>query len=145
MILSNRLEVAMIIKYKNTFFKVDMSNTKNNIGISDDDTWCLVNLIATNNEFHYEVSRESLTYSEVKKALDYIKDYYYNNIITHKKLTFIKNYFILICHDIKDNKKVLELKLISLLNKSEKNYSLFFEDDEIKKFITMTENFTIFK
>lgn len=135
----------MVTKNKNTFFDVNMYKTNNNIGINENDFWCLVKLNASNDEFCYEVSRESITKDEILKALDYIRNYYYNDKIIEKELTFIKNYFILIFHDIKQKKKVFELKLISLLNKDEETYSIIFEDEEIEEFIKITENFDIFK
>ncbi|MDD6878651.1 MAG: hypothetical protein PUD59_00255 [bacterium] len=134
----------MITKHKKTFFDINMYKTNNKIGINEDDYWCKVNLIADNYEFHYEVSRESITKNETIKALNYLKDYYYKSTINTQELSFIKNYFILIFHEIKNNNKLLELKLISLLNKQEKSYSLFFENEEIEEFIHLIQNFSIF-
>lgn len=129
----------MKLKEKNTYIALNFTSTDNNNGLKEDDYWAKVYMIVTNDEFHYDICIESLTEKEIIKGIHYMKEYYYNNKIIVKELKFIKNFYILKFHPIKENVKLLELKLISLVGKKEKSYSVFFKNKEIEKFIYMNE------
>ena len=129
----------MKLREKNTYIALNFTSTNNNNGLKENEKWAKVYMIVTNDEFHYDICVESLTEKEINKGIHYMKEYYYNNNIIEKELKFIKNFYIIKFHPIKNNVKLLELKLIGLIEKKEKSYSVFFRNEEIEKFIFMNE------
>ena len=129
----------MKLREKNTYIALNFTSTNNNNGLKENEKWAKVYMIVSNDEFHYDICVESLTEKEINKGIQYMKEYYYNNNIIEKELKFIKNFYIIKFHPIKNNEKLLELKLIGLIEKKEKSYSVFFRNEEIEKFIFMNE------
>ena len=122
----------MMLNYKNTKYYLKINVTNNDIGLTNNDVWCNVDITIKNDEFEYQVNRQSFSKNELTKIVNNLKTSYYKNE-KPPKLYFIKNYFTINCYFIK-NDKYLDLNLINPENTKYKNYAITFKNTEILKF-----------
>ena len=128
----------MMLDYKNTKYDLKISVTNNDIGLTNNDVWCNIDITVKNNEFKYHVNRQSFSKNELNKIVNTIKATYYKNK-KQPKLYFIKNYFTIECYFKEDN-KYMDLKLINPENTNFKNYTIIFRNTEILDFINIIES-----
>ena len=122
----------MMLNYKNTKYYLKINVTNNDIGLTNNDVWCNVDITIKNDEFEYQVNRQSFSKNELTKIVNNLKTSYYKNE-KPPKLYFIKNYFTINCYFIK-NDKYLDLNLINPENTKYKNYAITFKNTEILEF-----------
>ena len=123
----------MIVVFKNTNFKLDISVTENNFGIKENDKWCLVNLLINNEEFSYEINKEILTLNEIKTTISILEDFLCNKI-KNKFITYIKNFIKIKLVTLK-KEKTLELTVIEPKESGKNTYKIVLKDNEIKELI----------
>ena len=82
----------MMLNYKNTKYYLKINVTNNDIGLTNNDVWCNVDITIKNDEFEYHVNRQSFSKNELTKIVNNLKTSYYKNE-KPPKLYFIKNYF----------------------------------------------------
>ena len=114
----------MMLNYKNTKYYLKINVTNNDIGLTNNDVWCNVDITIKNDEFEYHVNRQSFSKNELTKIVNNLKTSYYKNE-KPPKLYFIKNYFTINCYFIK-NDKYLDLNLINPENTKYKNYTIYY-------------------
>ena len=127
----------MMLNYKNTKYYLKINVTNNDIGLTNNDVWCNVDITIKNDEFEYHVNRQSFSKNELTKIVNNLKTSYYKNE-KPPKLYFIKNYFTINCYFIK-NDKYLDLNLINPENTKYKNYTITFKNTEILEFLNIIE------
>lgn len=127
----------MMLNYKNTKYYLKINVTNNDIGLTNNDVWCNVDITIKNDEFEYHVNRQSFSKNELTKIVKNLKTSYYKNE-KPPKLYFIKNYFTINCYFIK-NDKYLDLNLINPENTNYKNYTITFKNTEILEFLNIIE------
>lgn len=127
----------MMLNYKNTKYYLKINVTNNDIGLTNNDVWCNVDITIKNDEFEYHVNRQSFSKNELTKIVNNLKTNYYKNE-KPPKLYFIKNYFTINCYFIK-NDKYLDLNLINPENTKYKNYAITFKNTEILEFLNIIE------
>lgn len=133
----------MIIKDKNTSVLLFIDETDSDIGLIND-KWCMVHFIVKNDNFNYDVVRESITKNELINSIDRIKKFY-NGETKKDSLKFIKNYF-LVDMNLVGNDKVLIFKLIPISNQNKVlSYNMKFVNEEIEEFINMNLETNMFK
>ena len=123
----------MIALSENTKFKIDTSVTNNNLGIKEDDKWCLINITIENLDFNYTIKEEILTLNEIKNTISILEDFLCNKI-KNTRITYINNYLKLKLITIKEI-KTLELTLIEPKNVGNNTYKLSLPEKEINKII----------
>lgn len=128
----------MMLDYKNTKYDLKISVTNNDIGLTNNDVWCNVDITVKNNEFKYHVNRQSFSKNELTKIVNNLKTSYYKNE-KPPKLYFIKNYFTIDCY-FKENNKYMNLNLINPENTNFKNYTITFKNTEILDFLNIIES-----
>ena len=127
----------MMLNYKNTKYYLKINVTNNDIGLTNNDVWCNIDITIKNDEFEYHVNRQSFSKNELTKIVNNLKKSYYKNE-KPPKLFFIKNYFTINCYFIK-NDKYLDLNLINPENTNYKNYTITFKNTEILEFLNIIE------
>ena len=127
----------MMLNYKNTKYYLKINVTNNDIGLTNNDVWCNVDITIKNDEFEYHVNRQSFSKNELTKIVNNLKTSYYKNE-KPQKLYFIKNYFTINCYFIK-NDKYMDLNLINPENTNYKNYTITFKNTEILEFLNIIE------
>ena len=127
----------MMLNYKNTKYYLKINVTNNDIGLTNNDVWCNVDITIKNDEFEYHVNRQSFSKNELTKIVNNLKTSYYKNE-KPTKLYFIKNYFTINCYFIK-NDKYMDLNLINPENTNYKNYTITFKNTEILEFLNIIE------
>lgn len=125
----------MIVVFKNTNFKLDITVTENNFGIKEDDKWCTVNLLINNEQFKYEIKKEILTLNEIKTTISILEDFLCNKI-KNKIITYIKN-FIKIKLITYKKEKTLELTVTEPKDIGNNSYKIIFENNDINELITI--------
>jgi len=123
----------MIVLSENTKFKIDTSVTNNNLGIKEDDKWCLINITIENLDFNYTIKEEILTLNEIKNTISILEDFLCDKI-KNTRITYIKNYLKLKLITTKKI-KTLELTLIEPKNVGNNTYKLSLTEKEINKII----------
>lgn len=123
----------MIALSENTKFKINISVTNNNLGIKEDDKWCLINITIENLDFNYTIKEEILTLNEIKNTISILEDFLCNKI-KNTRITYIKNYLKLKLITTKKI-KTLELTLIEPKNVGNNTYKLSLPEKEINKII----------
>ena len=127
----------MVVNYKNTEINLKIERTDSNIGIKNDDSWCIIEFEAKNNEYHYKNKRTVMTYQEDLERRKKIKNFLKKPTKRVQKIRFIKNYFRLNLY-LDDNKnKVLEFELVGDDKKSA--YNIYFYNEEIVEFLKEIE------
>ena len=116
----------MMLNYKNTKYHLKINVTNNDIGLTNNDVWCNVNITIKNDEFEYHVNRQSFSKNELTKIVNNLKTSYYKNE-KPPKLYFIKN------------DKYMDLNLINPENTNYKNYTITFKNTEILEFLNIIE------
>lgn len=129
----------MKLKYKNTNINYTVKKTTNKEGLANNDSWLMVNFNVKNDEFSYHSNRESLSLGEIIEACNIIRNCYDEPVNVNKKITFIKNYFKIYLKNT-PLKKTMILELIDLNKVKGANYKVYFEQDEILDFVSLSHN-----
>ncbi len=129
----------MKLKYKNTNINYTVKKTTNKEGLANNDSWLMVNFNVKNDEFSYHSNRESLSLGEIIEACNIIRNCYDEPVNVNKKITFIKNYFKIYLKNT-PLKKTMILELIDLNKVKGANYKVYFEQEEILDFVSLSHN-----
>ncbi len=129
----------MKIKFKNTNINYVVTKTKNKEGLASNDSWLMVDFYLENDEFSYHSCRESLSLGEIIEACNVIRKLYDEPIKVSEKITFIKNYFKIYIKNTPE-KKTMVLNLIDLNDSKRTSYKVYFEQEEILEFVTLSRN-----
>lgn len=129
----------MKLKYKNTNINYTVKKTTNKEGLANNDSWLMVNFNVKNDEFSYHSNRESLSLGEIIEACNIIRNCYDEPVNVNKKIAFIKNYFKIYLKNT-PLKKTMILELIDLNNVKGANYKVYFEQEEILDFVSLSHN-----
>ena len=128
----------MILKYKSVDFHLSIRDSKSKSGLGAGDYWCILDIDVYNKEINFKASWEAISYYEIKDLLKELKEFMNDNTIKRKRISFIKNYFLIYLSTKKKSKKELQLKLIHI-DSLKSNYVIVFEQDEILSFIHSIE------
>ena len=85
----------MKLKFKNTNINYTVKKTTNKERLASNDSWLMVDFNVDNEEFSYHNCRESLSLGKIIEACTVIRKLYDELVAVKKKITFIKNYFII--------------------------------------------------
>lgn len=129
----------MKLKFKNTNINYTVKKTTNKEGLASNDSWLMVDFNVNNEEFSYHNCRESLSLGEIIEACTVIHKLYDEPVAVKKKITFIKNYFIIYINNTPEKKKMV-LELVNLDDNKHNNYKVYFEQEEILEFVNLSHN-----
>ena len=126
----------MILKNQSTQLELQLQNTQSSVGLREGDRWCLVTLKVKNKTIEYSMEKEAISKSELEDLLVQLNDFIHSNFTQKRRISFIKNYFIVYLENKARGKKVMKLKIIHV-NNSEQSYLLEFDQFEILEFINL--------
>ena len=126
----------MILKNQSTQLELQLQNTQSSVGLREGDRWCLVTLKVKNKTIEYSMEKEAISKSELEDLLVQLNDFIHSNFTQKRRISFIKNYFIIYLYNKARGKKVMKLKIIHV-NNSEQSYLLEFDQFEILEFINL--------
>ncbi len=129
----------MKLKFKNTNINYVVKKTNDKEGLAPNDSWLMVDFSVENAEFSYHSCRESLSLGEIIEACNIIRNYYDAQPNIKKKITFIKNYFKIYLKNTPE-KKTMILELVDLNDSKRASYKVYFEQEEILKFVDLSHN-----
>lgn len=125
----------MVINYKSTTFDLKLKNSSCNIGLRANDYWYSCDVYVQNSEFSCNYTKDLLADSELRRLIRELHAFL-NDEFLSKRISFIKNYFVIYLKRNKEHKK-MTIKLIGDAQMSFKNYQLEFIDTEIDQFLAL--------
>lgn len=129
----------MKLKFKNTQIDYAVKKTNKKEGLASNDSWVMVDFCVKNDEFSYHSCRESLSLGEIIEACTEIRKLYDEPEAVKKKITFIKNYFIIYIKNTPE-KKTMVLELVDLNDSKRDSYKVYFEQEEVLEFVNLSRN-----
>lgn len=129
----------MKLKFKNTQIDYAVKKTNKKEGLASNDSWLMVDFSVKNDEFSYHSCRESLSLGEIIEACTEIRKLYDEPVAVKKKITFIKNYFIIYIKNTPE-KKTMVLELVDLNDSKRDSYKVYFEQEEVLEFVNLSRN-----
>ena len=129
----------MKLKFKNTNINYAVKKTTNKERLASNDSWLMVDFNVDNEEFSYNNCRESLSLGKIIEACTVIRKLYDELVAVKKKITFIKNYFIIYINNTSEKKKMV-LELVNLDDSKHNSYKVYFEQEEILEFVNLSRN-----
>lgn len=129
----------MKLKFKNTNINYAVKKTTNKERLASNDSWLMVDFNVDNEEFSYNNCRESLSLGKIIEACTVIRKLYDELVAVKKKITFIKNYFIIYINNTSEKKKMV-LELVNLDDSKHNSYKGYFEQEEILEFVNLSRN-----
>lgn len=121
----------MIIKNNNTILEIKATKGESNIGLGEDDFWCNVNYMITNDDLNLNGIKELITHKELLFIKNKLLEFINGNIKKKENIKFIKNFFRLNIY-----KDMLEIYIINI-NEKQENYKLLLDKDEVSNLILM--------
>ena len=122
----------MILKNDSINFQLKIFKTDSNIGLREGDFWLNIQIILEGSDFQYEFSQNALSHNELNYFIKALDDLVSSNDAISKRISFIKNYFVVYLKSLKNGKKFLKIKFINV-DDEHNNIVIKFEDDEIQK------------
>ena len=132
----------MILKNESTQLVIDVKKSQSNDGLCSGDYWCCVDILVKNSNIDLKTSKELLSKLELDDLIIKMKRFLENDFTQKMRISFIKNYFVIYLESNSKGRKSMRIKLIHI-DSDQNNYVLFFDDNEIKEFLHLLENFQI--
>ena len=120
----------MILKKDSTKFDLSVRDSNSTMGLREGDHWCIFDISISNQNFHLDISKEILSKNELADLLQELRDFLDGNDILKKRVSFIKNYFLIYLETGRKGVKRMKVKLVHVGDKHT-NYVLLFDHDEI--------------
>ena len=130
----------MILKNDLTQFEFSVSKTDFKSGLSDGDYWLCVDVLVKNKDIFFKKHECMVSFCELNELVETIRSFLLSSDTKRKRISFIKNYFIVYLESKKKNSFQLCFKFIRF-NHQHENCFVVMNREETQLFIDKMDVF----